>query len=201
MKIQRLQIEQQFIQIGVDSQFAALSISIPTRRMKISRQDAEMDINRQSPDISLDMQDFRNNNGIKDIEAFSEEYTTKAFEHVSRSIRRLASDGDFMGALPSKGNKIAELAKNRMLESHAPQMNSGDVPYGAIKMKGDPGSFNIDWTSHDVKIQWDDYQTPKIIVEPKASVDVYVAREPLIEYTVIEQTIPAESGREIDARA
>ena len=43
---------------------------------------------------------------------------------------------------------------------------------------------------HDLKIDWDEYQAPKITVEPKASVHIEIAREPVLEITVIEETIP-----------
>jgi hypothetical protein len=68
-------------------------------------------------------------------------------------------------------------------------------------MKGDPGDLSIDWSRHDLKIEWDDFQTPQITVEPKASIDISVVQEPSIEYTVVEQMIPPEKGASIDAEA
>jgi hypothetical protein len=82
-----------------------------------------------------------------------------------------------------------------------PEMNSGEVPCGPVKMKGDPGSLSINWSSHDLKIEWDDYQSPQITVEPKASVDIRVVQEPYIEISVAEKMIPPEKGVAIDAEA
>lgn len=201
MKVQRLQIEQQMAQIRIDSKLANLSIEAPHRRMRITRQDAQMTVQREAPDVELDMQDFRNKNGIKDIKAFMDDNTAKAYRQADQGIRETARDGDFVGTLPGSGSSIGRLAKSKLLEADMPEMNSGQVPYGPVKMKGDIGALAIDWSSHDLKIEWDDYQAPQITVEPKASVDVSVAREPYLEFTVVEQAIPPEKGTAVDAEA
>ncbi|NLF34951.1 MAG: hypothetical protein GX585_03180, partial [Clostridiales bacterium] len=66
--------------------------------------------------------------------------------------------------------------------------------------EGRPGRLKINWSKHELKINWDAYQAPTITVEPKASVHVEVVQEPAIAYTVVEMTIPAETGTAIDAQ-
>lgn len=201
MKVQRLQIEQQMIRIRVDSQPAALSIETHQRRMKVECQNARMTARREAPEVELDMQDFCNNTASQDIGSFADSYTAKAFASAVQGIKETAADGDFVGTLPSGGNSIGRLAKSKLLEADMPEMNSGQVPYGPVKMNGDAGELSIDWSAHDLKIEWDNYQTPQVTVEPKASVDVVVEQEPSIEFTVIEQMIPPEKGSAIDIEA
>ncbi|NCB50712.1 MAG: hypothetical protein EOM54_02345 [Clostridia bacterium] len=199
MKVQRIQIEQQMVKLEINSRLASISVDAPRRRMKIERQDAQLSIEREAPDIEIDMQDFRDNCGQKDIGSFMGEITAKAQSNARRSIQEKASDGDFVGALPGSGNSIGRLAKSKLLEVDPPVMNSGRVPYGAVKMKGNIGDIDINWSRHDIRIEWDDFQTPQITVEPKASVDINVAQEPYLEFTVVEESIPAEKGTAIDA--
>lgn len=198
MKIQRLQIDQQMAQIRVDSQMAALSIDMPKRTMEIEQRHAQMSIEKAAPKIELDMQSFRNSIGLKDALTLMEETAAAAKEIASQNIKQTAAEGDIIGTLPSNVNIIAQVAKNNMLEVKAPVMNSGKVPSGPVKMEGKPGKLDINWSRHDLKINWNNFQTPTITVEPKASVDVQVVTEPYIEYTVIEEEIPPDIGMEID---
>jgi hypothetical protein len=201
MKVHRLQIEQQMAQIRIDSQLANLSIEASQRHMTVNRQDARMTVRQEAPEVELDMQDFRNKNGIQDIKSFMDDNTAEAYRHARQSIRETTRDGNFVGTLPAGGNSIGRLAKSKLLEADMPEMNSGRVPYGPVKMKGDIGAFDIDWSSHDLRIEWDDYQAPQITVEPKASVDIAIEQEPYLEFTVIEQEIPPEKGTAVDAEA
>ncbi|HHU22240.1 MAG TPA: hypothetical protein GXZ52_02300 [Clostridiales bacterium] len=201
MKISRIQIEQEFAQLKIETQMASLSIEMPKRRMSIQQQPAQMNIKQQKPNIELDMQEFRNNIGLKSNKALMEEYVAEAQARAQQGIRQMAKDGDFVGTLPTDANNIGELARAKLLQVSEPEMNSGKVPPGAISMDGKPGNVDINWMRHDLKIDWDEYQAPKITVEPKASVHIEIAREPVLEITVIEETIPPETGRAIDTEA
>lgn len=198
MKVQRLRIEQQLAQIRVDSQMASLSIEMPRRTMSVEQLRPQMSVSRQEGKIRLDMEEFRDNIGLKSIRALTAETAARAQAKVEQSIKEIAGDGDYIGTLPASGNPIAEVARRKMLESRAKETGGETVPDGAVKMEGIPGGLQINWSKHDLKINWDNFQSPVITVEPKASVNVQIVREPHIEYTVVELTIPAETGRAID---
>jgi len=200
MKIQRLQIEQQMMRIRVESQRAALSIDYPAQRqMRIDRQDAKMTVKKEQPKIKLDMQDFCNHHGMQDIGSFTAKSAAQACEDISQNIREIVSDGNTIARVPNNGNPIAELAKSKMLKVETPDMDGG-VPYGPVKMDGDPGAIRMDWSKYDLKIIWDKYQSPEINVKPKASVDARVVQDPYIKCTVVEQTIPPEKGAAFDEK-
>ncbi len=198
MKVRRVQIEQQRAQLKIDSQMASLSIDMPIRRMKVEQRSAEMSVETEPARVKLDMEDFKNKIGIKSIYKLIDESSAQAIAHASEAIKEISNDGYFVGALPSNGNPIAELNRMKMLKVEEPKLYNGNVPDGTIKMEGTPGDIQIDWSSHEVKIIWDEYQTPSITVEPKASVNVELSPKPSIEFTVVEQTIPKESGRIVD---
>lgn len=199
MKMRRLQIEQQMAQIQIESQTARISIDTHIRRMRVEQQPAKMTVDREKPGIELDMQAFKDNIGLKGVGTLVQESAARAQAQALQGIRETVQDGNYVATLPSHGNPIAQVARQKMLQPPASKMNSGAVPDGAIKMKGNPGEMNINWTKNDVTISWDQFQTPVITVEPKPPyVTVHLAQKPAVEFTVVEQTYPPESGRTFD---
>lgn len=201
MKVQRIEIEQQLAQIRVDSQMASLSVEMRRRSMSLEQGNARMQVERSAPDIALDMQEFRDNIGLKSVFTLTRESVAKAQAQVSQSIKKFASNADFIGTLPQSGNPIAQVARQQMLEPSVFDSGRSQVPEGAIKMEGKPGDLQIDWSKQDLVINWDQFQTPVITVEPKASVNVEIAREPILEFTVVEEYIPKETGQTLDTEA
>jgi hypothetical protein len=151
--------------------------------------------------VKLDMQSFRNKMGIKSVFTLADETANQAMADVKEAIAGIVSDGDYVGTIPSNVNAIAELSRSKMLNVQEPTLYHGNVPDGTIKMEGVPGDVKINWSKHEVKISWDEYQAPVITVEPKASVNVQMAQEPNVEITVVEMSIPPETGGTVDAEA
>ena len=201
MKVKRIHVEQQRAQLKIDSQMAALSIKMPVRRMKIEQKPARMTVNKSPARVNIDMQDFRNKIGMKSIHTLIDESAARAVAQASESIKQITSDGDFVAAMPSSGNSIAELSRMKMLSVNEPSLYNGNIPDGTVKMQGTPGDIQIDWSSHEVVISWDEFQSPNITLEPKASVNVELAQRPSIEFSVVEQSIPKESGTILDTEA
>jgi hypothetical protein len=201
MKVQRLQIEQQMAQIHIASQRASLSIEMPKRTMRVERKRARMAVDRRNGKIELNMRKFRDNIGLKGILSLAAENAARAKAKAERGIREIVRTGDRIGTLPGGENPVASAIREKMLEPETVQSDWDIVPAGAVEMEGKPGALDINWLRHDLKIAWDEYQTPIITVEPKPAVYVEIVREPNVEYTVVELTIPAETGRSIDAKA
>ncbi|MPM09135.1 hypothetical protein SDC9_55451 [bioreactor metagenome] len=201
MKVQRLQITHQMAKIFVESQRASLSIETKKRQMNTKTQPAQMSVEKENPKVKLDLESFRDNIGLKSYRTLTAESAAQAQANVKQYIEGINADADFIGTLPSKGNAVAQAALSKMLQSKVPEMNSGDVPDGAIKMEGNPGTIKINWSKHDLKIIWDNFQSPVITVEPKASVKINMVQEPSVQYSVVELTIPPESGGNIDTEA
>lgn len=201
MKVRRIQIEQVPAQIRVESQRAALSIETQRRGMTVEKRPAQMSVERRDGTVEVDMEGLYDNIGLKSIRTLTAENAMRAQAQVEQSIRESADEADYVAALPHAGNAIAEVARSRMLGRREPAMNSGGAPPGALGMRGVPGGVSIDWSRHELKINWDDFQSPVITVEPKASVDVQVVQKPAVTCTVVELTIPPETGGTIDAEA
>jgi hypothetical protein len=201
MKVRRLQIEHQMAQLQIDSRFARISIESKIRRMRIEQLNAQMTVNRENPKIELDLEAFKDNIGLKEIGTLTHESAARARELAKQGIREMVRNGNYVGTLPSHGNAIAQVAMQEMLKSTVPQMGSGAVPDGAVKMKGNPGDFNIDWSRNDITISWDQYQIPVITVEPPPPyVTIALAQKPALEFTIVEQSYPPETGSSVDMK-
>lgn len=199
MKIRRLQIEsQQMAQLTVEAQMARLSINAPVRRIKaVQQQRAQMTVDREYPSLEVDMQSLRNNIGLKSVGTLVQESASQAYEQVRQGIKNIENNGDYIATLPRRGNPIAEIARSTMLRVKQAS-TTGGVSDPTVAVKSDPGSLSIDWSLQDISITWDDYQTPIITIEPKPSIEVVLAQEPHLEFRVVEQSYPPETGRTID---
>ncbi len=201
MKVQRLQIEQQMAKISVESTMASLKIEIPKREMIIQMPKAEMSLDMEKGTIDIDMSGFRRNAGFKSMHELISDSAARAKSQLELSRREDVADADYIGALPSSGNAIGQVARRKLLETDMPEMNTGKLPEQPVKIEGKPGKLSIDWEKSDLVIKWGKYEPPIITVEPKPSVRVELVQEPKVETTVVELEIPPETGRLIDAMA
>lgn len=199
MKVRRLQIEsEQMARLSIETQMARLSINAPVRRIKaVQQQRVQMTVSREYPSLEVNMESLRNNIGLKSVGTLVQESAAQAVSQAQQGIKNIENNGDFVSALPRRGNPIADIARSTMLRTKqaAPSGRASDP---TVSVKSNPGSLSIDWSLQDISISWDDYQSPIITVEPKPSVDVMLVQEPHLEFKVVEQSYPPETGRTID---
>lgn len=183
--------------IRVEAQMARLSIDMQPRRMRVDWQRAKMTVSRENPSLEIDMEDLRNNIGLKSIDTLTREMASQSYAQARQGIKDIENNGDYVAKLPHSGNPIAQIARNSMLEVRR-MPAAGNVSDPTVPVKSHPGSLSIDWSVHDVSITWDDYQDPVITIDPKPAVNVTLAQEPHIAFKVVEYAYPPESGRTID---
>lgn len=184
--------------LSVEAQLAQLSINAPMRRIKaIQQQRAQMTVKREDPSLEIDMTSFRNNNGLKSVATLARESASQATAKVKQSIKNIENNGDRVAAQPRNGNPIAQIARSALvsIKQPAPPRGASDP---TVSVMSEPGSLNIDWSVQDMSITWDDYQNPVISIEPKPSVEILLAQKPTLEFKVVEQAFPPETGRTID---
>lgn len=199
MKVRRLQVEEnQMAQIRVEFQMGRISVDSPLRTIQqIEHQSARMRITRQDPNIETDMEELRNNIGLKNSGTLIREMASDAVSHLNQAVRTIQRDGRFYAALPHNGNPVAQIARKNVLAAPDPA-TAGDVIDPTVDIQGNPGSISIDWSLQEVTIVWDDYQAPVIRLDPKPYINVELAQEQRISFKVVEQSIPRETGRTID---
>lgn len=202
MKVRRLQVEtMELARLRVQTERAQISIEAPLRRIAdLQPQRTQMDISSESPSVKVDMTSLMNNIGLKDIGTLAQDVVTEAQAKAKQGIKEIENNGDTVAKLINRGNAIAQIARSRILEVAQPAKPRGAVdPTAEIIVN--TGSLKIDWSTQDLKIQWDELQMPVISVDPKASVDISLAQKAHVEFKVVELSIPPVTGRNVDQRA
>ncbi|SHH83114.1 hypothetical protein SAMN02745823_01093 [Sporobacter termitidis DSM 10068] len=203
MKVCRLQLEAyELARLRANSQRAGLSLDYNYRGIKnIQQPSPQMTTNREDPSIEVDARNLRNNTGRKDIAAFMQDIVSQACSQAREGTKTIENNGDVVAALPHRGgNPIAEIARRKMLSVRQFAARQ-DVFDPMVNVSVNTGSFSIDWSIQDLTINWDDYQGPVLIVDPKPSVNIDLAQEARVEFKVVEETIPPETGNTIDEKA
>lgn len=199
MRITRLEIDQQTARLTIDIQYARLHVEHPHRRMKIESQSPEMTVERETPEVLLDLRGLKSNTGLKTYDQLISDAADKAKNHALSAVRDTVNKSKFLADITVGGNRIGQAAKSEMLTAVEPDMGHSRVPPGTVKMDGDPGSLQIQWSGYDLSIDWEGELGPEIYVEPPYSVEVDIAREPYIRISVSEIDIPNPAGRAINA--
>jgi hypothetical protein len=197
MRVMRINIEQQRAQIDIDIQNARLQLKMPDRRMEIRHIQPEMAVASEAPEVRLDMDELKANTGLKNNDQLLAEAVQKAKAEARQGVRDIVNLSDFLGDVTVQGNKVAMAAKDQMLAYQNPDMGRSPVPPG-VEMDGKPGKLEIEWTDHDLSIDWTGDYMPEFYVEPPCSVNVEISRPPSVKISVEEVYIPASSGRNVN---
>jgi hypothetical protein len=198
MRIRRLQLESwQMARLSVVTQMARLSIDAPIRKIKsIQQQRAQMIVNRENPSLEIDIQDIRGSVGRSSVNTLVQASASRAY-NIRQSINNGSYNSSNISALSHRGNPIILITRSRISSANQSDTSQAVID-GIASVKGNPGSLSIDWSLQDITISWDEYQAPVITIEPKPSVNVELAQEPFVEFKVVEQAYPPETGGTID---
>lgn len=199
MKVQRIQIEQEMARIQIESRRASLKVEQSERRSEIKSQPAQMNVNRQKGSISIDMTALEQNTARMDPAALQQSFASQATAAAWDGVQELSSDGVFVAQQPNYGQSmIGKLARQKLIANEMPSTGRSPVPPVPVEITGDAGEFSIDWEPQVVEINWSELQAPTFSLEPRPSVEVNLVQEPSVTSTVVEMTIPAEPGHNID---
>ena len=78
------------------------------------------------------------------------------------------------------------------------EMNIGLMPKSLPEVEWEKGSLKINWSKHSIVIDWDGDYMPKVTLDPKHSIEVYLRTPPHFRITVGEAQSPGEPGKLVD---
>lgn len=203
MKVQRLQIEQQFARIEVHSQKARIKVESHVRRMQVDNRTPRMSVDNQLGYVELDQTELKNNTARRNIFDEQAYFAELAKQDARDGVSQTVADGDYMAQQPNPGNLRGSLELEKMLTVQTPVFGAGSstsTPTG-VKMNGQGGKCRITWTAGKTEIQWEPYQSPEITLDPEASVRTEVVQSPEIHRKLVVESIPPEPGSLIDVHA
>ncbi len=199
MKVVRLEIEQQRAEINVEIQRAQLHVEMPDRKMDIEQVSPEMEVRRENGEVRIDMDAFRSNLGLKSTGELTREAAARARAESLRGIRESVNTAAFVGDVTISGDKIGMAARDKLLEFKDPSPGRSPVP-PSTDMTGIPGETEIEWSRGDLSIEWEGAVMPEVYVEPPGSVEVSLSERASVSVTLVEESIPPASGRNVSVQ-
>jgi len=198
--LQQLVIDQQLAEIGVNIMPAKMRISIPRMHMKITTEAPKMEIESEAPSFRVNRKKINNESGLKSPMEFAKEYRNEGISAALKGIKAAGKEGDFVGDARIRGNKFARIAHNKSLASatRKKQLDLALMPKSSPEFAWDKGYMRINWSKHSIVIDWDGEYMPRLTVDPKYSVEVYLRKEPYFRVKVKDMEDPNSPGRYVD---
>jgi hypothetical protein len=72
------------------------------------------------------------------------------------------------------------------------------MPHSSPEIDWDMGYMHINWSKHSVVIDWDGDYMPKMTIDPRYSVNVYMRKEPHFSIRVEDMVESNSPGRYVD---
>ena len=199
MSIKRLNIDQQFAEIGVRSTPAKMNISMPRMQMRISTETPQMQIDRKAPTFKVNRKKINDSSGLKAPLELAKTYRDRGRQAALRGARQAKDDGNYIANPKIPGDKaIPQLAKNKAsARLQKPDYNVGLMPASSPEVVWDKGYMRVNWSKHSVVIDWDGEYMPEMTVDPKYSVEVFLRKQPYFR-VFVEEAVSPGAGRYID---
>jgi len=198
--LQKLVIDQQRAEIGVKVTPAKMNISVPHMKMRIKTETPQMRIERRAPSFKVNRKKINNESGLKSPMEFTKVHRNEGLSSALKGIKAAGKEGDFIGDVRIQGNRIAKLSRSKSLASatRKKQLELGLMPQSSPEFAWDKGSMSINWSKHSIVIDWDGDYMPRLTVDPKYSVEIYLRKEPYFRVRVKDMVDPNLPGRFVD---
>jgi len=197
--VQKITIEHQIAEIGVRTTPARLNITQPRMQMRITSESPQMEINRQTPTFTINRRQANAESGLMAPSDFAKANADAGRQAAFRGMRRAVEDGNFLGDMRRKGDRVGQLAKSKAMNAARPkQINIGLMPKTKPEVIWDKGEMSINWSRHTILIDWDGEYMPELTVDPKHSVEVFLRTEPYFRVAVEEVYSPDMPGIYVD---
>jgi len=201
MSIQRITFEQQLAQVGSRSRPARLNISMPESQINIQDVKPQLEVDTQIPTFRSPRQRISNESGLMSPLTFAKKFRDEGRQGALRAAGSYKNDGNFIANHRIPGDKsIPLLAKNKMNQLLGPKnVNIGLMPTSIPSLDWDKGYININFSRHNIRVDWSGRNTAQISADINYPVEVFLSRRPSFRVTGVEQNITKNTiGRFID---
>lgn len=160
MQFPQIRIQSTFAKLGMQNEKPIQDFQQPGVVMEIHQQSAEMEIVRVAPTLEMDSYEARADIDLKSVRRRIEDAFNDGYQAWLDGLARVSQQGDQMMKVQNNKNAISDIAKENS-SSPVYDFNIAFLPrYGSFKMSYDPGSLEINWTTHK----------PEITVEPQKAI-------------------------------
>ena len=199
-RMPNISIEQQLAEIGIRKTPAQMRIELQRPQMRIKTEMPQMEIERKNPTFKVNRKKINSESGLKSTPELSRVYRDKGRAGALRGARVAAQDGNFLGDVKRSGDRVAKLARSKTMSAalRKKEANLGLMPQSPPEVVWDRGHMRINWSKHSIVIDWDGEYMPKVTIDPKHSIEVYLRTAPYFRVLVEEGEDPSMPGRLVD---
>ena len=198
--ISSITIEQQLAEIGVRKTPAQMHIEQQQMEMKIKTESPQMNIERRNPSFKVNRKKINSESGLKPTSELTKDYRDKGKTEALRGAKTAVEDGNFLGDVRKPGDRVGKLARTKTMSAilKKKEMNIGLMPKSSPEVEWDKGYMRINWSKHSIVIDWDGEYMPKVTIDPKYSIEIYLRTEPYFRILVNDGEDPSIPGRLVD---
>lgn len=171
-----LEITTQRAQIEIITHRGSVEISQRRPQLRMKRMPAQMRIEKQAPVMHLDRSAQWKALHVGGVLETARAYFKQSISIGLEAIGNIASEGDALMRIEDKGNTLAELGARRNTDVEGELVASYLPP---AEIQWDPGYFNVNWSQHQLELEWDVTAKADIRVEP-GYVEIRLVKHPEI---------------------
>lgn len=152
MNFPQIRIQSTTAQLGLNIEKPIQELQQPNAVMDIRQPKAEMEINKVLPSFQMDSFEARADIDMKSVRRRIEDAAQEGYQAWLDGMARMSQQGDQMMRVYQNKNAIASISQQNGTDP-VYDFNIAFLPrYGSFKMSYDPGSLEINWTTHKPEI-------------------------------------------------
>lgn len=188
MNIPRIQIQQGYSRIGLETTRGHYSIEQPRPELNMKQEPGRLEINTEKSKLEIDSRKAWSALGVSRIAEMNDRIAQSALRISYQNIGNIASDGDRMMQIQHKERAFGEIARDKVFREYP------------IEICGEPGFDNVDITYTPSKIHMNyvpgsvtfDVKTSKPVVDYyPGKVNPYLIQKNFISISVTGQSMDA----------
>ncbi|MGE7825181.1 DUF6470 family protein [Paenibacillus sp. NPDC093718] len=142
MNIPRIQIQQGYSQIGLQTTKGQQSIEQPRPSLNMNQQPGVLKMDRTMPSLMIDSRKAWSALGKARIEEMTDRIAQSSLQISMQNIAEIARDGDRMMAIQQGGNVFAEIARDNVFKDRPRVEVTGEPGYDHVDITFIPGQVN-----------------------------------------------------------
>lgn len=181
MQFPRIQIQQGFSKLALETSRGQWSIKQPRPTLNLHQDPGKLDIERSKPILEADATKAWSALGKVKIEEFIDRVSHSAFESSMQNIAEIAQAGDRMMEFHQPGNAFAEIARQNALKDR-PIEFMGPAGYDNVDITFTPGTISMRYVPGGVSANPVIYK-PTVEYTP-GKVNAYLSHKNFLHVTV-----------------
>lgn len=187
-------IDQSYGSLAIEITHAQMKITNNRPEMKITREDPSLTVESEMPEFKVNWQKVRNESGLPSPSEIARRNRAKSIESIGTGTSRTVNEGNTLGDVVHKGNRVANIERQKTIRSSHLEVNFGTMPQSMPEVEWSKGYVNIDWSKGDLIVDFIGDYMPEVALDPPFSIDIYLKEKPYIRIMVNDGEAPGATG-------